>query len=82
MGGARSGGGGIPGIFGQPSAEFTALRQALQSDAPPAQLKTLAARLQNVRKEELAKLVKAQEELRALLRVRQEAIATMAGLLN
>jgi hypothetical protein len=74
--------GGLQSIIGKPSAESAALRQALQSDTPADQLKTLTAKLKNIRKEELAKLAKAQEELRTLLRIRQEAVVTIAGLLD
>jgi hypothetical protein len=88
FGGMRGGsggggpGGGFRGMFGQPSAESQALQQAIEDNAPAAQLKTLIAKLQAVRKEKLAKLAKAQEDLRAVLTTRQEAIAVMGGLLN
>ena len=69
-------------MLGRPSPESDALRQAIDSDSPTAQIKTLTAKVQVVRKEKLTKLAKAQEELRALLTTRQEAIVTMAGLLD
>jgi hypothetical protein len=84
-GGGPGGGGpgsGFANLFGQPSAESQALRQAIDDNAPAAQLKTLIAKLQAVRKDKLAKLAKAQEDLRAVLTTRQEAIAIMGGLLN
>ena len=85
-GGGGPGGGGPGGrsanLFGQPSAESEALRQAIDDNVPAAQLKTLIAKLQAVRKDKLAKLAKAQEDLRAVLTTRQEAIAIMGGLLN
>lgn len=81
MGGGRRGGG-FQAMLGRPSPESDALKQAVESDAPKARIKTLVAKLQAVRKEKFAKLAKAQEELRVLLTTRQEAIATMAGLLD
>ena len=81
-GGGGGGGRGFGALFGQPSAESEALRQAIDDNAPAAQLKTLIAKLQVVRKDKLAKLAKAQEDLRAVLTTRQEAIAIMGGLLN
>lgn len=85
MRGGRGGGGpggGFRGLFGQPSAESDALQKAIDDNAPPAQLKTLIAKLQAVRKDKLDKLAKTQEDLRAVLTTRQEAIAVMRGLLN
>jgi Spy/CpxP family protein refolding chaperone len=91
MGGMRGGnggnGGGGPGggfrnMFGQPSPESQALQKAIDDNAPAAQIKTLIAKLQAAHKEKLDKLAKAQEDLRAVLTTRQEAIAIMGGLLN
>jgi hypothetical protein len=82
MGGQRPGRIGLQALLGKPGPESSALRQALESGAPETQLKTLAAKLKNVRKDELTKLARAQEELRSLLKIRQEAVATMAGLLD
>jgi len=81
-GGGGGGGRGFGALFGQPSAESQALQQAIDDNAPAAQIKTLIAKLQVVRKDKLAKLAKAQEDLRAVLTTRQEAIAIMGGLLN
>jgi hypothetical protein len=81
MGGGRRGGGFLA-MLGRPGPESDALRQAIDSDAPRAQIKTLTAKLRAVRQEKLTNLAKAQEELRALLTTRQEAVATMAGLFN
>src|SRR5665213_1675385 len=81
-GGGGGGGGGFASMFGQPSAESQALQKAIEDKAPAAQLKTLIAKLQAVRKQKLAELAKAQEDLRAVLTTRQEAIAIMGGLLN
>ena len=81
-GGGGGGGRGFGALFGQPSAESQTLQQAIDDNAPAAQIKTLIAKLQAVRKDKLAKLAKAQEDLRAVLTTRQEAIAIMGGLLN
>lgn len=74
--GGRSGRGG-------PSAnpEQDALRQAVADKLPEAEIKSRLARLREARKANEEKLSKAQEDLRALLSVRQEAIAVMYGLL-
>jgi len=84
MGGMRggNGGGGLRNLFGQPSPESQALQKAIDENAPAAQIKTLIAKLQAVHKQKLEKLAKAQEDLRAVLTARQEAIAIMGGLLN
>jgi len=81
-GGGQGGGGnrgGRGGVTGNP--EQDALRQAITDKAPDAEIKSRLARLREVRKANEEKLTKAQEELRALLSVRQEAVAVMAGYL-
>ncbi len=82
MGGGRRSGGGFQAMLGRPSPASDALRQAIDSDAPTIQIKTLTAKLRAVRQEKLTNLARAQEELRVLLTTRQEAVATMAGLFN
>ena len=81
-GGGGPGGGGFGALFGQPSPESDALQKAVDDQAPAGQLKTLIAKLQAVHKEKQAKLAQAQEDLRAVLTPRQEAIAILGGLLN
>ncbi len=71
-GGFRPGGG---------SAEMTALASALRDKLPDAEIKSRLDRLRDQRKDSEAKLARAQEELRAVLTMRQEAMAVMAGLL-
>ncbi|MFZ9747036.1 MAG: hypothetical protein ACO3G4_10435 [Opitutaceae bacterium] len=71
-GGFRPGGG---------SAELTALASALRDKLPDAEIKSRLDRLRDQRKDGEAKLARAQEELRAVLTMRQEAMAVMAGLL-
>ncbi len=81
--GGQRGPGGPGGGRGGPGAspEQDALRQALTDKLPDAEIKSRLARLREVRKANEEKLTKAQEELRAVLGMRQEAAAVMAGLL-
>jgi hypothetical protein len=67
------------GRGGNPEAD--ALRQAVQDKLPEAEITSRLSRLRESRKANEEKLQKAQEDLRAVLSVRQEAIAVMAGLL-
>jgi len=61
--------------------EAEALAAAIRNQATQADLKARLERLREVRKQNEAKLATAQEELRAVLDVRQEAIAVLMGLL-
>ena len=61
--------------------EQDALRTAVRDKLPDAEIKARLARVHDVHRQNEAKLAKAQEELRAILTMRQEAIAVMAGLL-
>lgn len=70
------------GMFGEPSAEAEALQKAIENKAPNDELKTKMAALREVQKAKQAKLTAAQEELRKLLTVRQEAILVASGTLN
>jgi hypothetical protein len=63
------------------SPEQDALRQAISDKLPDAEIKSRLTRLREVRKANEEKLAKAQEELRGILSVRQEAVAVMFGLL-
>jgi hypothetical protein len=77
--GGRRGRGG----FGfEPSPEVEALQKAIDSKASKEELKSLMAKVRDARKENEAKLEKAQEELRKVLDVRQEAVAMVNGLLR
>ncbi len=82
--GGRGGGPGGPGGFGQqqsdPAAE--ALQQAVENNAPADQIKDLLAKYQASQKAKQATLTAAQEDLRKVLSVQQEALATLMGLLN
>lgn len=83
FGGLRGGGGGNRGGRGGAVAnpEQDALRQAITDKLPDAEIKSRLAHLREVRKANEEKLTKAQEDLRGVLSVRQEAVAVMAGLL-
>ena len=92
FGGPRRGGGNNPGdqaqgrrrdggMFGTPSPEAEALQKAIDAKAPKAEIKAALAKYIESRKAKQAELEKAQEELRKVLTARQEAIATLDGLL-
>jgi hypothetical protein len=69
------------GMFGTPSAAAEALQKAVDDKAPTAEIKTKLKAVQDELKDKQAKLVAAQEDLRAVLTPRQEAVATLRGLL-
>jgi len=82
QGGGGNGGRRGPGGFGEPSAEEEALQKAIESKAPASDLKAAIAKLRDSKKAKEAKLAAAQENLRKVLTVRQEAQAVLMGLLN
>jgi DNA-binding FrmR family transcriptional regulator len=59
-----------------------ALQKAIDDKAPSAEIKTKLAAVRAEFKDRQAKLLAAQEELRSILTPRQEAIATVNGLLQ
>ena len=73
--------GGPGGMFGQPDPTAEALDKAVQAKAPKAELKAVLTKYQEARKVKEAQLKEAQENLRKVLTARQEAIATLNGLL-
>jgi Spy/CpxP family protein refolding chaperone len=82
-GGPGGGFGGGRGGFGpQPSPEAEALQKAIDDNAPTAQIKDALAKYEASQKAKQAKLTQAQEELRKVLTVKQEAQATLLGLLE
>jgi len=81
MGGGRRGGG-FQAMFGRLSPESQALQQAIDSHMPAAQIQDLLAKFVAARKKQEAALAKAQDDLRSVLTIRQEAIAVLGGLLN
>jgi len=79
---ATDGGDRRGGPFGQtPSAEAEALQKAIDAKAPKAELKAALDKYVASRKAKQADLEKAQDDLRKILTSRQEAIATLNGLL-
>jgi hypothetical protein len=93
MGRGRGGGGGNGGpgggrgfgalsrFFGAPGPEEQALQQAIDSNASNAVLKAALEKFNAARKAKQAKLEQAQAELRQVLSIRQETIASLSGLL-
>ena len=61
--------------------EQEALRLAVKDNLPDAEIKLRLERAHEVLQQKEAQLVRAQAELRAVLTVRQEAVAVLAGLL-
>ncbi len=80
--GGGGGGGGGNNPFNQPNPDRDALQQALDDNAPTAQVKDLLAKYQAAQKAKQDKLVAAQADLRKVLSVQQEAAATLSGLLD
>jgi len=80
--GGAGGGRGLQSLFGQPSAESQALQQAIDAKASVTEIKARLAKLQEVRKQKQATLVKSQNELRQVLTLRQEAILALMGLID
>ena len=79
--GADQGGQRRGGMFGTPSPEADALQKAIDSKASKAEMKAALEKYVASRKTKQADLDKAQAALRELLTPRQEAIATLNGLL-
>lgn len=69
------------GFFGAPSPEADALQKAIDSKASKAEMKAALEKYQASRKANQAALEQAQADLRKVLTTRQEAIATLNGLL-
>jgi hypothetical protein len=84
-GGAGRGGGrglgNIGTLLGPGDAEEQALQDAINANASPASVKSLLDKFNAARKAKQAKTEAAQAELRKKLSVRQEAIASLIGLL-
>lgn len=67
---------------GPPNPDAEALQKAIDDNAPAGQIKDLLAKYETSQKAKQAKLEAAQADLRAVLTVKQEAQATLLGLLN
>lgn len=74
--------GGRAGMFGQPSPEQAALQKLIDDSAPTSQIKDALAKYRASQKAKQAKLVQAQEALRKVLTIKQEAQAAMLGLVD
>lgn len=70
------------GFFGQPSPEYTALQNAIDNNAPAAQIKELLDKYNAAEKVKRDNLKAARDNLRAVLTVKQEGQATLLGLLD
>lgn len=70
------------GFFGQPSPEAEALQKAIDDNAPASQIKDLLAKYKASQAAKQAKLEAAQSDLRKVLNTKQEAQATLLGLLD
>ncbi len=79
--GGRGGPGGGGGGFGQANPSADALQKVIDAKASNNETKAALAKYVADRKAKQAALEKAQEELRKVLTPRQEAIATLNGLL-
>jgi hypothetical protein len=80
-GGGPGGQGGGRGGFGQPNPTADALQKAIDAKASNAETKAALDKFVADRKAKQAALEKAQADLRKVLTPRQEAIATLNGLL-
>jgi hypothetical protein len=69
------------GMFGQAMPEADALQKAIEAKAPKAEVKAALEKYQAARKAKQTELEQAQANLRKVLTARQEAIATLNGLL-
>ena len=79
---ANNNGGRRGGFGGIPSPEAEALQKAIDDNAPTAQVKAALAKYHASQKDKQAKLVQAQENLRKVLTVKQEAQAALLGLVE
>jgi hypothetical protein len=80
--GGRRGGQGGGGLGPNASVEAQALQKAIDDDAPSAQIKDALDKYEAAQKVKQAALTDAQEALRGVLSAKQEAQATLLGLLN
>jgi hypothetical protein len=80
-GGTPGGPGGPGGFNREPDPELDALRKAVEGKASAAELKAKLADLKEARKKKMEAFENAQNDLRQVLSLRQEAIAATLGLL-
>jgi hypothetical protein len=81
-GGDNGGGGRRGGFFGQPSPELDSLQNAIDNNAPAEQVKAAMEKYRASHKAKEAALEKAQDDLKSVLTVKQEAVAVSLGLIN
>jgi hypothetical protein len=67
---------------GEPSPEADSLQKAIEAKASGDEIKGKLAKYRDARKAKESELEKAQDDLRKVLSVKQEAVAVMAGLLK
>jgi hypothetical protein len=79
-GGQGGGGNRFANLMGQPSVEQQALQKAVDDNAPAAQIKDALDKYEASQKTKLATLATDQESLRSVLTAKQEAAATLLGL--
>jgi len=83
QGGPGGQGGRMRGFFGEPNPALEALQTALESETTPAaEIEAKLKDLRNARKKANEELQKAREELRKILKIRQEATLVSMGLLD
>jgi len=80
--GGRGGPGGPGGFEGQAGDEQLALQQAVSNNSPVPQIKDALVKFRAARKARQALLEAAQDNLRAVLTVKQEAQAVLMGILS
>ena len=80
--GANNQGGGRGFRGGEPAPEAEELQKAIDANASKDELKAKLAKFREARKEKEARLAGAQEELKKVLSVKQEAVAVLMGLLQ
>jgi len=81
-GGGQTGGRGATAALSQPGPEAEALQSAVDANQPADQLKSALDKYYEARKRQQAELANAQEQLRQVLTLRQEAILALRGMLN
>jgi hypothetical protein len=70
------------GLMGDPDPSVDALKTALDNNAPVAEVKAAMAKVREFRQQKRAALAKAQQDLKDILSVRQEATLLRVGLLD
>jgi hypothetical protein len=70
------------GLMGDPDPSVGALKTALDNNAPVAEVKAAMAKVREFRQQKRAALAKAQQDLKDILSVRQEATLLRVGLLD